>query len=63
LESTSSTAIRAVGEATSSGGFYNTLANAPNSWAWFLIGALTALLVLILWNMGKTERRSVENGE
>lgn len=30
--------------------FYNFLANAPDSWAWFLIGALTALLIFILWN-------------
>ena len=31
-------------------GLYEALANAPNSWAWFLIGALTALLIFVLWN-------------
>ncbi len=33
------------------GALYRALANAPNSWAWFFIGALTALLILILWNV------------
>ncbi|MEK6854998.1 MAG: helix-turn-helix domain-containing protein [Nanoarchaeota archaeon] len=32
---------------------YDTLSNAPNSWAWFLIGALTALAVYLFWNWGK----------
>lgn len=32
-------------------GLYGTIANAPNSWAWFFLGALTALLLLILWNL------------
>ena len=40
----------AAGNLDSGFNFYNFLANAPNSWAWFLIGALTALLIFILWN-------------
>ena len=35
------------------GGLYNTLANAPNSWAWFFLGALVALLIIVLWDMNK----------
>lgn len=29
---------------------YSSLANAPNSWVWFLIGALVAVLIVLLWN-------------
>jgi DNA-binding transcriptional ArsR family regulator len=36
---------------------YYTLANVSNEWAWFFIGALTGLLVLILWNSKRNERR------
>jgi len=34
---------------------YDGLADAPNAWAWYLIGALTALVVVILWNLRKKE--------
>lgn len=34
---------------------HNILYNAPNSWVWFLVGALTALLVLVVWNWNKKE--------
>ena len=30
--------------------FRESLINAPNSWVWFLIGGMTALVGLILWN-------------
>jgi DNA-binding transcriptional ArsR family regulator len=33
-----------------SSGIYNVMSNAPNSWAWFLLGALTALLIFLVWN-------------
>ncbi len=33
-----------------SGFFYNVLAGAPNSWAWFFIGALAGLTIYTLWN-------------
>lgn len=36
---------------------YSLLINAPNSYVWFLIGALVALLVFILINWSKNERR------
>lgn len=29
---------------------YSFLANAPNSWAWFLIGALSALCIYLIWS-------------
>ena len=29
---------------------YDFLANAPNSWAWFFIGAMIGVLIIILWN-------------
>lgn len=32
-------------------GIYGALANAPDIWAWYLLGALTALLIVILWNL------------
>lgn len=35
------------------GGIYSTLANAPNSWSWFFLGALTGLLIFLLWNWRK----------
>ncbi len=34
---------------------YNALYNAPNAWAWYLIGALSVLVFLILWNVKKNE--------
>jgi DNA-binding transcriptional ArsR family regulator len=40
------------------GGYYGKLERASNIWAWYLIGALTALLVLLLWNIKRNERRS-----
>lgn len=37
--------------ATNSGSesFYSFLASAPSSWAWFLIGSLSALVIYLLW--------------
>lgn len=35
---------------TSHGVFYTFLASAPNSWAWFLIGSLSALVIYMLWS-------------
>jgi DNA-binding transcriptional ArsR family regulator len=32
---------------------YTKLENAPNIWAWYLIGAMTALVVVIFWNWRK----------
>lgn len=29
------------------------ITNSPNTWAWFLLGALFALLIVILWNSSK----------
>jgi DNA-binding transcriptional ArsR family regulator len=43
----------AVAQATASDQFYHFLANAPNSWAVFFIGALCALCVVVLWNWFK----------
>lgn len=37
--------------------FYTFMVNAPNSYVWFLIGALSALLVFVLINWSKNERR------
>jgi len=34
-------------------GIYYVLNNAQNSWAWFFLGALTGLLVYIVWNWRK----------
>ncbi len=36
---------------------HSAILNAPNSWAWFFIGALTALLVLVLWNWRKNDKK------
>ncbi len=33
---------------------YSALSNAPNSWAWFLIGGLSALVIFLLWNWRRT---------
>lgn len=46
-------AERATGIIAESSDFSNMILNAPNSWAWFLIGALSALLIFILWNWKK----------
>ncbi len=32
------------------GSVYSALSNAPNSWVWFLIGGLSALVIFLLWN-------------
>lgn len=42
-----------VAQMTASDQFYHFLANAPNSWAVFFIGALCALCVVVLWNWFK----------
>lgn len=42
-----------VAQVTASDQFYTFLANAPNSWAVFFIGALCALCVVVLWNWFK----------
>jgi len=34
----------------STSGLYTLFSNAPNSWAWFLIGALAGLLIYLLWD-------------
>lgn len=41
----------AQGEQLIDSGIYGTLANAPDIWAWYFLGALTALLIVILWNL------------
>ncbi len=41
------------GMAEYSSGLYVFLSNAPNSWAWFLIGALSGLLIYLVWNYVK----------
>jgi DNA-binding transcriptional ArsR family regulator len=33
--------------------FYSFLASAPNSWAWFFLGSLVALLIVVFWNWNK----------
>jgi DNA-binding transcriptional ArsR family regulator len=43
-------AMDKTGEVSSSAGLYNTLAYAPNSWVWFLVGALVAIIIVLLWN-------------
>jgi len=47
----------------SQGSRIGSLEGAPNVWAWYLIGAFISLLVLIFWNMKKSERRSERDGE
>lgn len=42
--------LRVEREFVSDDGIYAYLYSAPNSWTWFLLGALTALLILILWS-------------
>lgn len=42
-----------VAKIADSGAFYEFLAAAPSSWAWFFIGALIALATLSLWNWFK----------
>lgn len=32
-----------------------TITTIPNSWTWFLLGGLTALLILLVWNWRKNE--------
>lgn len=32
---------------------YSTLASAPLSWAWFFLGALMAILIVLIWNWRK----------
>jgi DNA-binding transcriptional ArsR family regulator len=48
-------ALKSVGSdmVSASDQFYSFLANAPNSWAVFFIGALCALCVVVLWNWFK----------
>lgn len=46
--------------AESKTGFRERLYDAPNAWAWYLIGALTALLVFLLWNTYQNEKSSKE---
>lgn len=36
-------------------GVYDKLQTAPNDWAWYLIGAMSALVVVIVWRMFKDE--------
>lgn len=36
-----------------SSGIYYAINNAPDYWAWFLLGALTALVIFLLWNWRK----------
>ena len=33
--------------------FYDLLVNAPNSWAWLIIGSLLAIMVIVIWNWVK----------
>ncbi len=39
-----------VGTQVGGSGVYNVLASAPDMWAWYLLGALSALLIFLLWN-------------
>jgi predicted transcriptional regulator len=32
---------------------YSALANAPNAWAWFFLGSLVAILIVLVWNWRK----------
>ena len=32
---------------------YSALANAPTAWAWFFLGALVAILIVLMWNWRK----------
>lgn len=43
----------AYSEPAFSSGIYYTLNNASNAWAWFLIGALSGLLIFVVWNWRK----------
>jgi DNA-binding transcriptional ArsR family regulator len=46
-------AAMSTGAESSQGLVYSVLAQAPNSWAWFFLGALLATLVVMLWNWSK----------
>ena len=50
----SESGAEAVSVTSGSDALYNLLASVPNSWAWFFIGALTALLIYVLWNWFKS---------
>lgn len=55
------TAERTV-EPSVSGGIFQIVSGASDSWAWFLIGGLTALFIFLMWNFFMTERRET-NGK
>ena len=42
-----------VPEVAGGSGIYPALASAPDVWAWYLLGAMTALLIFLLWNWRK----------
>ena len=37
---------------------YSNVVNASHIWAWFLLGALAALLILLIWNYGRVGRKN-----
>lgn len=37
-------------------------ANSPNSWAWFMLGSLMALLIVVFWNYKERMKGGNENG-
>ena len=47
---TATDAAQKTGEHLFDSGMYGALFNAPDFWAWYLLGALTVLLIVILWN-------------
>lgn len=36
---------------------YDAVSNASNVWAWFFVGGMTALIIFVLWNWGKENKK------
>ena len=55
-------AIAAVQPPTQVSDLTYSAANSPNSWAWFLLGSLIALLIVVFWNYRERMKGGNENG-